>query len=1352
MNLRNITQKIGAVLDGVGREINPFDGGKTYSNPNPAPPPAQAQAPQPSPFQRAWNQVNPLDNGRTWQNPNPVNPGSVPQQLMHSGAGHLLAPGFNMGKTLGQGLWHIAGVPIEVGRASTGYGTGDIAATNAAIARANTGLDAGISLARGVPTMAYQLGESVNPAGGNVYNRSHAFTGVPSVVFGDQAIPSMQTQFEQDKAQHGTAYAAGGAATTAIMDVLGAKGSAKGVVKLANKVRPGEVPIEAPAPTPLTDAPVNPSLPVPENYGMRPVAPAEAPVVKPVEAPQPVRVAPPAEIPPAAPEPAAPTKPFTANTGIPAIDNAINRMHAHYNSNLEAADGAGNILDSMRGMAAAGQQAARVLGRALTKNLTKEERQAITDHLEGVENSDLTPRAKKVADNLKPLLAKGYSVRSVIDPTLNAVQHYTPRILRSSLKNALSTARAGAKNKLASLMNLNDLTSPFSKSRMQGKFVGSDGSTVYGHPSKLGIVHHEDGSYSNGKTGAGRITYKPAWTSTRELEANTGLDYLHDVSPTHSIYHADTARLQAKAAALQELTTNPLKHGLLTEEQVKSGQYGDGYKEVAVPGLKDANGNPLWANVKLAKQFERDGMLGHPDARSIPGKVYDAVSNIATKFIVLNPIFHGANQLVQTAIAAGNMPGMGPGWAKVMHAAFNVSDDDIYAYLKDNGHVPSYGSDVQDMLSRATLGTSKWPSKLMAGIELKLRVGLYKASVDAGMDPAAAVKNIDRFLGDQHQLARSTQRVTLFGHYFKTMTGALYGQVRHPIENIGANANTVAVAAILVGVNYEYQKFLGNKNAYVRMPGEIGMAKEIYTTGRDLVNGKMKNDIDHGKLPSIAGNRVNPVAKELIQQATNHDMFTGKAVTDTGRGSHVVGALIAPAQQVNYASSGKRSVPELVENQLGAYSPHAKGNVATTNPNLQFLNTPGAKVAQGNDPTGHSQQTAFFDTTDAAKKGLSTDKQKLYDDMTAPTSKLTDPQLQAHYATMSSNPDVLNRIVKQKQDYAKATGTPLDPLYSNKYTPDQRTEYFHMLSLPYKGDDYVQQSAANGNNKDANGWMYQLTQARNDYFNKLPADLFNTSEVAGRVKAPTFDKQTESDLTAAGNLDGAEKAQFIADHPNVSSAYDAIAKYTNDKRVSQHNTPFAPYPKPDAETQKAIDTYNALPQHDGKKGGNASRAKWIQANPDTYAKMTDYYTKTSAYQLAANAGAAKYDGAELNQAALKAAYDLGQYDIVKNTDGSYAFGKGGTSSGTSSSSTGSGSKSSGSSYKSYSSYGSSGSGGSSSANYYATHASQIDVHSIATKRSQFKKAQVTTPTSSKAHVRRKTNFVKPSVSIKRSKV
>jgi hypothetical protein len=1331
MNLRNITHKIGDLLGGVERQLNPLDHGATYANPNPAPPPAQTQAPQPSPFQRAWNQVNPLDNGRTWQNPNPVNPGSVPVQLMHSGAGHLVAPVFNMGKSLGQGAWHIAGVPIEVGRATTAHATGNIAAENAAVARANAGIDAGIGIARALPVAAYQLGESANPFGGDVYNRSHTFTGAPSIVFGNQPVPSMQAQYKEDKAQHGAAYAAGGAATTAIMDVLAGKGGAKGAVRLAKgKGTAVEAPVEAPKP--LAETPVNPSLPVPDNYDTRPATPVQAPVTKPVETPalQPVAPAP-------VETPVTPGKPFKANTGSSEIDDAIDRMHAHYGSSLEAPDGAGNILDSMRGMAAAGQQAARLLGRALTKNLTKEERQAMTDYLEGVENTELTPRAKKVADNLKPLLAKGYGVRSAIDPTINAVQHYTPRIMRSSLKNALSTARAGTKNKLAALMNLNDLTSPFSKSRMQGKFVGSDGSTLYGHPGKLGIIHHEDGTYSNGKTGKAQVTYKPAWTDTRQLEANTGLDYLHDVSPTHSIYHADTARIQAKAAALNELTTNPLQHGLLTEEQVASGQYGGGYKQVAVPGLKDANGNPLWANVKVAKQFERDGMLGHPDARSLPGKVYDAFSNIATKFIVLNPIFHGANQLVQTAIAAGNMPGMGPGWARVIHAAFNVSDDDIYAYLKKTGHSPSYGSEVQDMLSRATFGISKLPSKLMAGIELKLRVSVFKASVDSGMDPIEAVKNIDKFLGDQHQLSRSTQRVTLFGHYFKTMTGALYDQARHPVQNAGANANAIAVAAILVGVNYEYQKWLGNKNAYVRMPGEIGMAKEIYATGRDLANGKIKADLDKGKLPAIVGNRVNPVAKEIVQQGTNHDMFTGKAVTDTGRGSHVVGSLIAPAQQVNYASSGKRSGAELVENQLGAYSPHAKGNVATTNPKLQFLNTPGAKVAEGNDPTGHAQQTAFFDTTDAAKKGLSAADQKLYDDMSTGTSKLDDKQLQAHYATMSANADVLNRIVKQKQDYAKSTGTPLDPLYSDKYTPEQRAEYFHMLSLPYKGDDYAQQSDANGNSKDSNGWMWQLTRARNDYFDKLEASgIGSNTSAAERVKPPSFDKQTEDDLNSAGALSGAEKAQFIADHPNVSQAYDALAKYTNDKRIAQGNAPFAAYPKPDAETEAAIKTYNDLPKHDGKKGGNATRAKWIQAHPATYQKIQDYYTKTSAYQLATNAGAAKYDGAGLNQTALKAAYDLGQYDIVKNDDGTYSLGSSG-SSGSSSSS-----KSFASSYN----------GSSSSANYYATHASQIDVHSVSTKRSQFKKAQVTTANTSKARVKRKASFSKPSVSIKRSKV
>lgn len=1159
------------------------------------------------------DQINPLDNGKTWSNPvgnapaqraaNVAAP-SAAHQLFHNGVtnagGGLVKGGINWGVAGGKSVYDIA-------RGSAAAATNnELALANAHKAKV-TDFPAFLSpltrpVVQTVESIAHPLSQhSVTP---KTANEKEILGSAPIQNINKGVNSTFQTRKDLPLPQRiltAGAYGVGQVGQD-VATLAGAKSSVEGTAANAAKVTAKTAKKTVVAAKAL-DA--NQAGTLGEKV---PVTPPKT-VVKP------------------------------KSTGVAPIDEAVKNMVDHYNTPASRVVGIESVVNTTKGTASAGQLLAGRLGTTIRKHLTPEEDAAVYDKLQGVKNSDLTPRAAKVVEALRPLYKKGLDIRQEINPDVNEVGNYAPRILRSTVANAIRTTKGGAAAKIKSILNLGDLESGFSKSRQYGKFVDKKGNAIFGKAGELGLTHHKDGTISNGKSGGAKVTYKQVSTNTKELQDNLGVEYLSKSSHVSSLYHADTARLQAKAAAIQELNSNPLKHGLLTKEQAQSGAYGGSFKEINVPQLKDANGENYYAKPTDAKLLERDRLFGHPDVRSLPGKVYDAFSNVATQFIVLNPVFHGANQLVQSAIAAGNISGNGGGWIRLSKGVFTVKDADTVAYLRDGGHVPDYGSQLKNVVSRATGGATKVPSKMMAAIELKLRVGLYKASVEGGMESKAAVKNIDKFLGDQKQLSRATQRVTLFAHYFKTVGGALYSQVRHPEENFGATVNTALVAGVIVGMTQQYQEFTGNPNAYVRVPGELGLAKELVKTA---------GEVKSGEVPTILTNHINPVAKEIGQQLTNHDLFTDKPVGNTvkERAQHAGSSLIAPSQVVAYGASGKRSPAEIAANQLQLNTPHAKGAPAA--PNLPFLNTKGSKVVKGKDPTGHQQQTTYFATTKDARKGLSDTDAKLYDELTAATSKLNDKQIQGHYQQLFSNPKVAAAITKQKQEYSAKTGTPLDPLYSDNVTPEQRAEYFHMQALPYKGDDYLQQ-------KDANTqWMQQLTTARSDYFKKVD---FAGATKSDRVQPPAFSKSTQSNLDAAGGLVGAEKAQFIADHPDVEKAYESIAKYTNDKRVAQGNAPFKPYPKADAQTAQILKDYNALPQHDGKKGGNATRARWITAHPEAYAKIQDYYTKTSEYQLANNAGADKYAGSDLSQAALKAAYSLGKYDIAvtTNADGTKSY-------------------------------------------------------------------------------------------------
>lgn len=182
-------------------------------------------------------QVNPLDNGRTYQQTTPTNQGSIIQQVRNSGAGHVAAPVVNLGTGLVHSVGQASAVPLEVGRSVVGQATGNQAAQDAAARRAKTDVTAGLNLVRAIPIAAYQFGESINPVGGNVEDRSHTFTNpITKTVFGSAPIPSMQAQYKQDVAEHGKGYAASAAATTAVMDALGGRGAVEGAAKLRGKV------------------------------------------------------------------------------------------------------------------------------------------------------------------------------------------------------------------------------------------------------------------------------------------------------------------------------------------------------------------------------------------------------------------------------------------------------------------------------------------------------------------------------------------------------------------------------------------------------------------------------------------------------------------------------------------------------------------------------------------------------------------------------------------------------------------------------------------------------------------------------------------------------------------------------------------------------------------------------------------------------------------------------------------------------------------------------------------------------------------------------------------------------------
>jgi uncharacterized membrane protein YgcG len=242
----------------------------------------------------------------------------------------------------------------------------------------------------------------------------------------------------------------------------------------------------------------------------------------------------------------------------------------------------------------------------------------------------------------------------------------------------------------------------------------------------------------------------------------------------------------------------------------------------------------------------------------------------------------------------------------------------------------------------------------------------------------------------------------------------------------------------------------------------------------------------------------------------------------------------------------------------------------------------------------------------------------------------------------------------------------------------------------------IKDSADQLNLRANNPWINQLESARSDFYSKQ-VKTGNAVVSPDTPKYPLNARQSSLMTQAAAITNPQAKANFYNAHPELTTIDNMYGNYVNEVRKTEGAVPLPTPPQPSKQVEGIIKTYNALPQHDGPKGGNKSRSIWIQNNPGLYKQMIGYYTQASLYSLVKSAAADELSGkAGSDQKFLKAAYDLGQYDIVKNSDGSYSLGSSTGSSGSSSGGSGSsgysksssgyskGSGSSGGSYVSYS--------------------------------------------------------------------
>lgn len=313
------------------------------------------------------------------------------------------------------------------------------------------------------------------------------------------------------------------------------------------------------------------------------------------------------------------------------------------------------------------------------------------------------------------------------------------------------------------------------------------------------------------------------------------------------------------------------------------------------------------------------------------------------------------------------------------------------------------------------------------------------------------------------------------------------------------------------------------------------------------------------------------------------------------------------------------------------------------------LNTAGVSVST--DPTNPQYKATqeYFNLRDKTSSGLKPHDQDLFnsvmDSQYAPdgTTKVTlnNAQRQAQNLALAQNPRVQAAITQMYQNYAKQTGQKVDPLYT--LPADKQAAYLRMEGSPYEGQDYTQLKTAN------NSWLPQFEQQRAAFYSSLPKSQNPTINTS--VQFPNLGQNTQSLLTQYDNADTNTRSQLLQQHPEISDAFDQIAQYSNNVRSAEGYAQFKGYPEPNKQVQSELTAYDSLP--------TSSKSGYISSHPD----VTSYLTQVSLYNLDKNAAQDQYKGATPNQQELKSAYGLGNYDITKNSDGTYSLSSGNTAGG-----------------------------------------------------------------------------------------
>lgn len=442
--------------------------------------------------------------------------------------------------------------------------------------------------------------------------------------------------------------------------------------------------------------------------------------------------------------------------------------------------------------------------------------------------------------------------------------------------------------------------------------------------------------------------------------------------------------------------------------------------------------------------------------------------------------------------------------------------------------------------------------------------------------------------------------------------------------------------------NNQQLKFLGTDTSDIARIIGLGLIRG--QNGHLQVTWNKSNPANNSE--EYLRDRLAPLASDVLKVATNKN-YADKPLYDPNASlgdkvaqaltSLATGSLPIATQSLAYSKVVKDIAPNSVRAVLNANTP--KSNTALN----AALGTVG--FTENSDQTkGQGQATAqYYNAINSVNHGFNSQEQAVFDKITGskknPVTGQYDVQKTAYDSPSNAtdflqNPKVFNAITAANKKL-QSQGQTIDPLYN--LSPDQQKAYLqHETELPGSAE-------ARQWSKDNASWYGDFSKTRSAFFDGLPPGDPNKPKSA--IQYPDITDQTQTSMDAYSNItDPAQKAQYLTQHPEVSDAFAKQAIYTNQIRSARGAPELKGYPEADSQTQADLNAYNGLDK--------SSKSAFIKSHPN----VSDYFTKASLYGLESEASLDQFKGNSPSQKELKGIYNVGNYDVTKNSDGTYTLG------------------------------------------------------------------------------------------------